>query len=112
MQSRGLRTSLSTWGSLPTMNVTELFGLVVASMGRFSRYRRQAGLEIRHAPGQGDYLSVVLEDGIPIGCLSRRRRGRHTAVLGMLRPYIRQHKYLGMERPDDLLQALQLRLFP
>jgi nitrite reductase (NADH) large subunit len=96
-------------GSL-NMDVTELFGLVVASMGRFVDTDGKQVWKYG-APGQGDYLSVVLEDGIPIGCLSVGGPDA-PAVLGMLRPYIRQHKYLGMERPDDLLQALQLRLFP
>ncbi len=96
-------------GSL-NMNVTELFGLVIASIGKFvdtdGRQVWKYG-----APGRGSYLSVVLEDGIPVGGLAVGGADG-PAVLGMLRPYIRQHKHLGMERPDDLLQTLQLRLFP
>ena len=96
-------------GSL-NMNVTELFGLVVASMGRFADTDGKQVWKYG-APSQGNYLSVVLEDGIPIGCLSVGGPDG-SAILGMLRPYIRQQKYLGMERPDDLAQALPLRLFP
>jgi len=96
-------------GSL-NMNVTELFGLVVASMGRFVDTDGKQVWKYG-APGRGTCLSVVLEDGIPIGGLAVGDADG-LAALGMLRPYIRQHRYLGMERPDDLLQALQLRLFP
>ncbi len=96
-------------GSL-NMNVTDLFGLVIASTGRF------AGADGKQVwtygeLAQGNYLRVVLEDGIPIGGLSVGSPDG-VGTLGMLRPYIRQHEYLAEQRPDNLLQALQLRLFP
>ncbi len=96
-------------GSL-NMNVIEMFDLVVASIGQFVDTDGKQVWKYG-APSEGNYLSVVLEDGVPIGGLSVGGPGG-PAVLGMLRPYIRQRKYLGMEPPDDLLRALQLRLFP
>ncbi len=96
-------------GSL-NMNVTELFGLVVASMGRFVDTDGKQVWKYG-TPGQGNYLSVVLQVGIPVGGLSVGDADGPT-ILGLLRPYIRQRKYLGTERFDDLLKTLQLRLFP
>ncbi|MCP5087609.1 MAG: FAD-dependent oxidoreductase [Rhodobacteraceae bacterium] len=96
-------------GSL-NMNVTELFGLIVASVGQFSDI---GGRQVwtYGDPDQGSYFNVVLEDGIPVGGLSFGGP-EGAGILGMLRPYIRQHKFLGRQRPDDLKRALQLRLFP
>ncbi len=105
-----LAGSETTYQGSLNMNVTELFGLVVASMGRFVDTDGKQVWKYG-SPDQGNYLCVVLEDGIPIGGLSVGDTDG-PAILGLLRPYIRQHKYLGMERFDDLLQTLQLRLFP
>ncbi len=92
------------------MNVTELFGLTIASVGRFSD---AGGRQVwtYGDPGHGDYFAVVLEDGIPAGGLSVGSP-EGAGILGMLRPYIRQHKFLSRQRPDNLMRALQLQLFP
>jgi nitrite reductase (NADH) large subunit len=96
-------------GSL-NMNVTELFGLVIASIGKFTQTE---GFEAWtwYDQKDGSYLSIFLDGGVPVGGISLGHAGG-VGILGMLRPYIRYHRYLGEQRPDDLEQELQMKLFP
>ncbi len=95
-------------GSL-NMNVTELFGLSVACMGRFGERDGDRVFTCRDDEGGDDYMKIVLNEGVPVGALCVGPPER-VAVLGMLRPLIRQHKRLETE-PERLLETLQARLF-
>ena len=100
---------VSYHGSL-NMNVTEFFGLVVASVGQFSDINGRQSWTYGN-PAQGNYLKVVLENGFPVGGISVGG-SENTGILGMLRSYIRQYRFLSTQRPDNLMCALQLHLFP
>ena len=96
-------------GSL-NMNVVELFGLVIASVGRFTDTE---GFDTWTWDDQkvGNYLRIFLDEGVPVGGISLGK-AEGVGILGMLRPYIRYHRFLSADRPGDLAQALQLNLFP
>ena len=77
-------------GSL-NMNVTEMFGITVASMGKFieeeglSSYLQQAGAS--------RYLKIVLREGIPVGAVALGG-AEDAVILGRLRPWIRNRRRL------------------
>jgi nitrite reductase (NADH) large subunit len=76
-------------GSL-NMNVTEMFGLTVASMGRFGD-----GAEL-HSWQQVDsaeprYLRICFEDDLPVGAVTVGPTDL-ASVLGRLRPFIRERR--------------------
>ena len=79
-------------GSL-NMNVTEMFGITVASMGTFVE---QEGLvsHIRES-GRPAYLKILLRGGIPVGAVALGDAG-DAVTLGRLRPWIRNRR----EMPD------------
>jgi len=77
-------------GSL-NMNVTEMFGITVASMGKFieepghSSHLQQAG------PSR--YLKIVLREGVPVGAVALGE-AEDAVILGRLRPWIRNRRRL------------------
>lgn len=77
-------------------NVTEMFGVTVASMGRFEEAPGEEVVILRDLPGV-DYLKLVLDGGIPVGAVYL---GGQQAVrsLGRLGPYIRHGRPLGDPR--------------
>ena len=83
MAGAGLRYE----GSL-SMNVTEMFGVTVASMGRFVPER---GDEVLDEPrlSAGAYLRIVRRAGVPVGAIAIGG-AEEAALLGRLRPYIRR----------------------
>jgi nitrite reductase (NADH) large subunit len=68
-------------------NVTEMFGVTVASVGRFERAPGEDAVILRDLPGV-DYLKLILAEGVPKGAVYL---GGQQAVrlLGRLVPYIR-----------------------
>jgi len=96
-------------GSL-NMNVTEIFNLTLASIGRFDESDGDRSLTIEGFENRQGYIKIMFKDGIPMGALSV---GSADAVglLGLLRPYIRERKQLESEAPD-FAEKLQRQLFP
>jgi nitrite reductase (NADH) large subunit len=80
-----------------SMNVTEMFGLTVASLGRFVETDGDQVVERRDLAGLR-YLKLVSRDGVPVGAISLGEP-EGAALLGRLRPFVR-HK-----RPLPDLQA-------
>jgi len=83
---------LSYAGSL-SMNVTEMFGLTVASLGRFVESDGDDVFESRDLPGIR-YLKLVFRAGVPVGAISLGEP-EGAALLGRLRPFVRQKRPLG-----------------
>jgi nitrite reductase (NADH) large subunit len=77
-------------------NVTELFGVTVASVGRFEEARGEEVVVLRDLPGI-EYLKIVVAGGVPVGAVYL---GGQQAVrlLGRLGPYIRHGRPLGDPR--------------
>jgi nitrite reductase (NADH) large subunit len=78
-------------GSL-NMNVTEMFGITVASMGRFIE---QTGC-VSHLIENSDparYLKIVLQGDVPVGAVALGG-AEDAAILGRLRPWIRNRRRL------------------
>lgn len=73
-------------GSL-SMNVTEMFGLTVASLGRFDAEEGDQ-VVLSQDPAGARYLKVVLRDGVPVGAVFLGAPDGVVA-LGRLRPYVR-----------------------
>ena len=78
-------------GSL-NMNVTEMFGITVASMGKFVK---DEGLtsHVIDETGQSRYVKIILREGIPIGAVALGG-AEDTVILGRLRPWIRNQRRL------------------
>jgi nitrite reductase (NADH) large subunit len=78
-------------GSL-NMNVTEMFGITVASMGTFIE---EQGLSAHLVETQGPprYLKFVLREGVPVGAVTLGG-AEDAAILGRLRPWIRNRRKL------------------
>jgi NADPH-dependent 2,4-dienoyl-CoA reductase/sulfur reductase-like enzyme len=88
-------------GSL-NMNVAELFGLTVASMGRFQESGDpEEKAVVEHDPGAGRYLKLLFHSGVPVGGLVLGEP-EDLAVLSALRPRIRAR------RPASLVPARPL----
>jgi nitrite reductase (NADH) large subunit len=85
-------------GSL-SMNVTELFGITAASIGRFIEDGQNKGF-VYEAQAENGYLKVVFEQGVPVGGTAV---GNPELIpfLGMLRPMIRKRKKI--ECPEKKL---------
>jgi len=77
------------YGGSLSMNVTEMFGLTVASLGRFVEDEADEVGEWRDLPGIR-YLKLVSRGGVPVGAISLGE-AEGAALLGRLRPYVR-HK--------------------
>jgi nitrite reductase (NADH) large subunit len=78
-------------GSL-SMNVTEMFGLTVASLGRFVEGDGDDVFESRDLAGIR-YLKLVSRAGVPVGAISLGEP-EGAALLGRLRPFVRQKRLL------------------
>jgi nitrite reductase (NADH) large subunit len=78
-------------GSL-SMNVTEMFGLTVASLGRFVETELDDVFESRDLAGIR-YLKLVSRAGVPVGAISLGEP-EGAALLGRLRPFVRQKRPL------------------
>jgi nitrite reductase (NADH) large subunit len=77
-------------------NVTEMFGVTVASVGRFDEAPGEEVVMLHDLPGV-DYLKLVLADGVPTGAVYL---GDQQAIrlLGRLAPYIRYGRPLDDPR--------------
>jgi NADPH-dependent 2,4-dienoyl-CoA reductase/sulfur reductase-like enzyme len=78
-------------GSL-SMNVTEMFGLTVASLGRFVETDGDDVLVTDGLPGLA-YFKLVSRGGLPVGAVALGDAGG-AVILGRLRPYVRWGKPL------------------
>jgi NADPH-dependent 2,4-dienoyl-CoA reductase/sulfur reductase-like enzyme len=83
--------SIPYQGSL-NMNVTEMFGITVASMGKFIE-RKGLTSHIIDEAGQSRYVKIILREGVPIGAVALGG-AEDTVMLGRLRPWIRNHRRL------------------
>jgi NADPH-dependent 2,4-dienoyl-CoA reductase/sulfur reductase-like enzyme len=77
-------------------NVTEMFGVTVASVGRFEQAPGEDAVVLYDLPGV-DYLKLIVAEGVPKGavCLGAQQAVR---LLGRLVPYIRYGRPLGDPR--------------
>jgi nitrite reductase (NADH) large subunit len=77
-------------------NVTEMFGVTVASVGRFEEMPGEEVVVLRDLPGV-EYLKLVLAGGVPVGAVYLG--GQQTVrLLGRLSPFIRHGRPLGDPR--------------
>ena len=74
------------------MNVTEMFGITVASMGKFVEEQGSTSHLVEY-PGSARYLKIVLRDGIPVGAVVLGE-AEDAVILGRLRPWIRNRRKL------------------
>ena len=74
------------------MNVTEMFGLTVASMGKFVEEQGSSS-HLAESPGSSRYLKLVLRDGVPVGAVALGQ-AEDAVILGRLRPWIRNRRRL------------------
>ena len=102
-------------GSL-SMNVTEMFGLTVASLGRFVE-EDDDDVTVLHDVGGAEYFKLVRRGGVPAGAVALGGT-EGAVVLGRLRPYVRWRRALpellsfiegrdpaSLARPRDLRAA-------
>jgi nitrite reductase (NADH) large subunit len=95
-------------GSL-NMNVAELFGLTVASMGRFQQSGDPAEeAVVRRDPRAGRYLKLLFREGIPLGGVVLGTP-EDLGVLSALRPRIRARRP-GRLAPKQPFRALHRAL--
>jgi nitrite reductase (NADH) large subunit len=95
-------------GSL-NMNVAELFGLTVASMGRFQESGDPAEEAlVRHDPRAGRYVKLLFREGIPLGGVVLGSP-EDLGALAALRPRIRTHRP-GRLAPEQPFRALHRTL--
>ena len=80
------------YGGSLSMNVTEMFGLTVASLGRFVEDEADDVGEWRDLAGIL-YLKLVSRAGVPMGAISLGE-AEGAALLGRLRPYVRHKRPL------------------
>lgn len=84
-------------GSL-NMNVTEMYGITIASMGKFNDADIDEAYIFDEADGYG-YLKICLKDGLLIGaCLAGSSDA--VAIFGKLRPLIRKKEKINCELKD------------
>jgi NADPH-dependent 2,4-dienoyl-CoA reductase/sulfur reductase-like enzyme len=95
-------------GSL-NMNVAELFGLTVASMGRFQESGDPAEeAVVENEPDRGRYRKLLFRDGAPIGGVMLGTP-EDLGVLAALRPRIRARRP-GRLAPEEPFRALHQTL--
>lgn len=70
------------------LNVTQLFGLTVASMGNFES---EKGLKREMYFQNGEYAALYREEGLPVGAIVAGSP-RLVNLLGYLRPHINYYK--------------------
>ena len=80
------------YGGSLSMNVTEMFGLTVASLGRFVEDEGDDVFESRDLAGIR-YLKLVSRAGVPVGAISLGEP-EGAALLGRLRPFVRHERPL------------------
>jgi nitrite reductase (NADH) large subunit len=78
-------------GSL-NMNVTEMFGITVASMGKFLEQKGLSSYLVRNS-GPSHYLKIVLREGVPVGAVALGG-AEDAVILGRLRPWVRNRRRL------------------
>jgi NAD(P)H-nitrite reductase large subunit len=78
-------------GSL-NMNVTEMFGLTVASMGKFIEEEGHS-CHLIEDTGSHRYLKIVMWKGVPVGAVALGT-AEDAVILGRLRPWIRNRRKL------------------
>jgi nitrite reductase (NADH) large subunit len=78
-------------GSL-NMNVTEMFGITVASMGKFLEQKGLSSYLVRNS-GPSRYFKIVLREGVPVGAVALGG-AEDAVILGRLRPWIRNRRRL------------------
>jgi nitrite reductase (NADH) large subunit len=78
-------------GSL-NMNVTEMFAVTVASMGKFVEEQGLSSHLVEDS-GSSGYLKIVLREGVPVGAVSLGG-AEDAKILGRLRPWIRNRRRL------------------
>ena len=78
-------------GSL-NMNVTEMFGITVASMGKFLEQKGLSSYLVRNS-GPSRYFKIVLCEGVPVGAVALGG-AEDAVILGRLRPWIRNRRRL------------------
>lgn len=91
-------------GSL-NMNVTQLFEITVASMGKFYD---EDGDEVWEQTDERGYIKMVLKEGIPIGA-TIAGKSELVKYLGALRPLIRKKKKLACA-PKDIIKSFHLNV--
>jgi nitrite reductase (NADH) large subunit len=78
-------------GSL-NMNVTEMFAVTVASMGKFVEEQGLSSYLVENS-GSSLYLKIVLREGVPVGGVILGG-AEDAVILGRLRPWIRNRRPL------------------
>ena len=78
-------------GSL-NMNVTEMFGATVASMGKFVEEPGLSSHLVENS-GSSGYLKIMLREQIPVGAVALGG-AEDAVILGRLRPWIRNRRRL------------------
>jgi len=78
-------------GSL-NMNVTEMFAVTVASMGKFVEEQGLSSHLVDNF-GSSRYLKIVLREGVPVGAVALGG-AEDAKILGRLRPWIRNRRRL------------------
>lgn len=96
------------YGGSLSMNVIELFGVTVASLGRFTEDEADDVFELHDLTGTG-YLKIVSRSGVPVGAISIGE-AEGVALLGRLRPFVRQKRRVADVRAilegRDLAQSV------
>jgi nitrite reductase (NADH) large subunit len=86
-------------------NVTEMFGVTVASVGRFDEAPGERVVVLDDHPG-AEYLKVVLDGDVPVGAVYLGDQ-QGVRLLGRLSPFIRHGRPLG-----DVRAFFEERRFP
>ena len=82
-----------TYGGSLSMNVTEMFGLTVASLGRFVEAEGDDVSEWRDDLPGIRYLKFVSRAGVPVGAIALGAP-EGASLLGRLRPFVRHKRKL------------------
>ena len=82
------------YGGSLSMNVTEMFGLTVASLGRFVEAEGDDVSEWRDDLPGTRYLKFVARAGVPVGAISLGAP-EGASLLGRLRPFVRHKRRLA-----------------
>jgi nitrite reductase (NADH) large subunit len=88
-------------GSL-NMNVTQMFGATVASMGRFAEEGSGVRVWERYQPEEVRCVRILTRDSVPVGASVIGQSG-DAALLGRLRPFVRLGRPLPA--PETLLSG-------
>ena len=72
--------------------ITEMFGITVASMGKFIEGEEHS-CHTSEAVRSSGYLKIILNEGVPVGAVALGG-AEDAVVLGRLRPWIRNRRRL------------------